>query len=376
MSIVAPRSDSADPEDRDPNTTTPAAHDEATATPTSKPAQRKAGQTARRANGLTRRAKSASADSYFGDAAAVAPNPDWMNAFPSRQAHDRKEMGMCVPVVIWLTLIHVLALAGPFFFTWQGLVLAIGLHWLTGSLGVCLGYHRLLTHMGFQTYRPVRWFFALLGGLSGEGSSLSWVSDHRQHHAHSDQEGDPHSPGDGSWWSHMLWLGWTLHGDAAKKNIQRWAPDLLKDPGLVLLDRLFIATHVGLGLLLGGIGYWLGGWSMATSFVVWGMFVRLVAILHTTWLVNSATHMWGYRNYATTDQSRNLWWVALLSYGEGWHNNHHAYPRMAKHGHKWWEVDLTYRVIQLLQLVGLAWDVVDYRDQEEKAALEANRHVA
>jgi len=169
----------------------------------------------------------------------------------------------------------------------------------------------------------------------------------------------------------MLWLGWTTHGEAATKHKQRWVPDLLKDPGMVWLDRLFIFTHIGLGAVLAGIGYALGGWTMAASFVVWGMFVRLVAILHTTWLVNSATHMWGYRNYPTTDQSRNLWWVALLSYGEGWHNNHHAYPRMAKHGHRWWEVDLTYRAIQLLQLVGLAWDVVDYRDHEEKVARDA-----
>jgi len=302
---------------------------------------------------------------------SVAPNPRWKEAFPSKQAQQRRDMGMCKPVVIWLVLIHVFALAAPFTFTWQGVVLAVFLHWLTGSIGVCMGYHRLITHLGFQTYRPVRWFLAFVGGLSGEGSAISWTADHRQHHAHSDQEGDPHSPGDGSWWSHMLWLGWTTHGEAATKHKQRWVPDLLKDPGMVWLDRLFIFTHIGLGAVLAGIGYALGGWTMAASFVVWGMFVRLVAILHTTWLVNSATHMWGYRNYPTTDQSRNLWWVALLSYGEGWHNNHHAYPRMAKHGHRWWEVDLTYRAIQLLQLVGLAWDVVDYRDHEEKVARDA-----
>jgi stearoyl-CoA desaturase (delta-9 desaturase) len=124
------------------------------------------------------------------------------------------------------------------------------------------------------------------------------------------------------------------------------------------LDRTFILWHIGLGVVLFAIGYALSGTYMGMSLLVYGLFLRLVYVLHATWFVNSATHLWGYRNYETTDHSRNLWWVALLTYGEGWHNNHHAFQRMARHGHRWWEIDVTYGVILLLEKVGLAWNVV------------------
>ena len=146
-----------------------------------------------------------------------------------------------------------------------------------------------------------------------------------------------------------------------KTHINRWAPDLQKDAGLRFLSNTFLLWHFVLGGALFGAGYWLDGTAMGWSFVVWGMFVRLVIVLHSTWFVNSASHMWGYTNYETTDDSRNNWWVALLTWGEGWHNNHHAYPRMAVHGHKWWEIDVTFRTIRLMQGLGLAWDVVDYK---------------
>jgi stearoyl-CoA desaturase (delta-9 desaturase) len=142
-----------------------------------------------------------------------------------------------------------------------------------------------------------------------------------------------------------------------------WAPDLMRDRMLVFLDRTFLLWHVLMSFALWGIGYALGGATIGWSVVVWGMFVRLFYVLHSTWLVNSATHMWGYRNYETSDNSRNLWWVALLTYGEGWHNNHHAYPRMARHGHRWWEVDVTYATIRLLAKLGLAWNVIDYKQR-------------
>jgi len=132
------------------------------------------------------------------------------------------------------------------------------------------------------------------------------------------------------------------------------------------LDTLFLPLHIGLGVALTTLGYAIGGGEMALSLLVWGMFVRMVFVLHVTWMVNSASHMWGYRNYETTDDSRNNWLVALLAYGEGWHNNHHAYPRMAKHGHRWWEFDLTWQIIRLLRSLGLVWDVVDYRTAAEK----------
>jgi fatty-acid desaturase len=266
----------------------------------------------------------------------------------------------------WLGLAHIASLVAPFYFSWQALVLAVFLHWVTGSLGICLGYHRMLTHSGMKTYNWVRYVFASIGTLAGEGSPLDWISDHRKHHAFSDHEGDPHTPHDGRWWSHMTWLAYHTHNGDRKKYLQRWAPDLYKERGMRILDVMFLPMHILSIFVLAGAGYWLGGTYMATSFVLWGFFVRLVAVLHTTWLVNSASHIWGYRNYTTTDDSRNNWLVAIIAYGEGWHNNHHAYPRMAKHGHKWWEFDITWQAIKLLRAVGLVWDVVDYKNAAEK----------
>jgi stearoyl-CoA desaturase (delta-9 desaturase) len=271
------------------------------------------------------------------------------------------------PNVIWLTMIHVGCLAAPFFFTWEALVLTLALHWLTGGIGICLGFHRHLTHFSFATYRPVRWLLAFIGGLAGEGAVIDWVANHRKHHANSDQADDPHSPHDGPWWSHMFWLAIWWGPKAHAEHIQKWAPDLVKDPVLRWIGALFLPCHFVMAAVLAGAGYAYGGWYLAASFLVWGLFVRLVFVLHSTWFVNSASHMWGYKNYETTDDSRNNWWVALLTYGEGWHNNHHAYPRMAPHGHRWWEIDITYQTIRLMQLCGLAWDVVDYKRRGEKA---------
>ena len=273
----------------------------------------------------------------------------------------RVSKGVCWGIAGWLIFVHIGALAAPFTFTWQALVLAIALHWLTGGIGICLGYHRLLTHGSFCTYVPVRWIFALIGGLAGEGSAIEWVANHRKHHAHSDSEGDPHTPLDGSWWSHVFWIVWTSPPASLERHIQRWAPDIASDPGMVYLGRLFIPLHLLFGVLVFAAGYWIGGVVLAVSFLVWAVFLRLVLVMHSTWFVNSASHIWGYRNYVTNDNSRNLWWVALLTYGEGWHNNHHAYPRMAKHGHRWWEIDTTFWVIRLMQRLGLAWNVVDYK---------------
>jgi fatty-acid desaturase len=260
--------------------------------------------------------------------------------------------------VFWITALHVGALAAPFVFTWWAIPLALVLGWMTGGIGICLGYHRLFTHHGFVTYRPLRWLIAWLGNLAGQGTLIDWVAKHREHHAHSDHEGDPHSPHDGPWWAHMFWPFWKESREVSKKrNLLRTA-DLAKDPVLRWIDRMFLVSHLVTGAALFGFGYWLGGVPGGCAAVIWGMFVRLVYVLHATWFVNSASHMWGYRNYPTKDNSRNLWWVALLTYGEGWHNNHHAFPRMARHGHKWWELDVTFRTIRLLERLGLAWDVV------------------
>jgi stearoyl-CoA desaturase (delta-9 desaturase) len=271
--------------------------------------------------------------------------------------------------VIWIGMIHVVALgAAPFTFTWQGLVVAIALAWLTGCVGITLGFHRLLTHKSFETSPAFRRVIAFIGGLAGEGSAIHWVSDHRRHHAHSDKPGDPHSPRDGAWWSHMLWFVPKVNRDHNERYHRRWVPDLMRDPVFLFLDRTFILWHIALGVGLYFAGHALGGAAMGWSLVVWGMFVRLLFVLHTTWLVNSATHMWGYRNYEVDDDSRNCWWVALLTHGEGWHNNHHAYPRMARHGHRWWELDTTYALIRVLRRVGLVRDVIDQLPERGESA--------
>jgi stearoyl-CoA desaturase (delta-9 desaturase) len=283
---------------------------------------------------------------------------------------DRWANGIDWPVAIWIVVVHVGALAAPFFFTWKGVAIMFALYWLTGSIGVCMGYHRHLTHGSFATYKPMRWLLAFIGGLSGEGSALTWVANHRKHHVLSDKEGDPHSPRDGGLWSHMLWFVPDFGRKHYDELTTRYAPDLLKDPVLRFLHLMFLPSHVAMGVLLLAVG-WLG-WDLNTgiSFVAWGSFLRTVVVLHVTWFVNSATHMWGYRNYKTTDDSTNLWWVGLLAFGEGWHNNHHAFQRMAKHGHKWWEVDVTYWAILVLEKTGLAWDVVHDVPQRKKLIVD------
>lgn len=281
-------------------------------------------------------------------------------------AQRRRRSNISWWAVGWLGVAHLVCLAAPFTFTWTAVAVMIVLHWVTGSLGICLGYHRMLTHGGMKTRSWVRYLFATIGSLAGEGSPLDWVADHRKHHAFSDHEGDPHSPHDGGWWSHIFWLAFHTHDGQRDAYLRRWVPDLYKDRGMRILDKMFLPLHVGVALALLGIGYAFSGWQLGLSLLVWGMFVRLVGVLHTTWLVNSASHIWGYRNYETTDDSRNNWFVALIAYGEGWHNNHHAYPRMAKHGHRWWEFDTTWLAIRLLRATGLVWDVVDYRTVAEK----------
>jgi stearoyl-CoA desaturase (delta-9 desaturase) len=246
---------------------------------------------------------------------------------------------------------HVGCLAAPFFFTWQALAVAVVLHWSTCSIGICLGYHRFLSHRSLKLVAPVRFFVTLCGVLSGEGTPLLWAATHRLHHAKSDEPGDPHSPLDGPWWSHLLWLFVRHSAEHRKLMYKHFVPDLAQDRILLMFDKTYPLWLFGFA----GLIYAIGGWPL----LLWGVCVRMVIAYHSTWLVNSATHLWGYRNYETTDQSRNLWWVAILAYGEGWHNNHHAYPAFARAGHKWWEVDMTWYAIKVLRALGLAYEVDD-----------------
>ena len=252
-------------------------------------------------------------------------------------------------VLIGIALIHVGALFAPFTFSWSAFRVFLLLQWLTGGLGICLCFHRLLTHRSFRIPRWLEYGLALLGTLALQGGPIKWVATHRVHHAFSDRPQDPHSPNRGFWWAHMLWLFAKDEMLDDPKKYPRFASDLARDPIYQFLEK----THSIQNLLLGVLLYALGGWP----FVVWGVFFRLVFVYHTTWLVNSAAHIWGYQSFQTNERSRNNWWVALLSYGEGWHNNHHAYPYAAVHGLRWWEIDLTYFTIRLLGARGLAHEI-------------------
>lgn len=251
----------------------------------------------------------------------------------------------------WLTTgfmiaFHLCAVAALFMFSWKGLAAAIVLWVIAINMGIGMGYHRLLTHRGYRTPKWLEYFLAVCGTLSLEGGPIFWVATHRVHHQLTDRPGDPHTPHDGGWWAHA---GWIFSGDALHHEtalMARYAPDLAKDRFMVWLSKYHYLPLIltGLGLLA-----W-GGWRC----VMWGIFLRVTLGLHATWLVNSATHMWGSKRFSTRDDSRNNWWVALLTGGEGWHNNHHAHPVSARHGLVWYELDVNYYGIWLLTKLGLA----------------------
>jgi stearoyl-CoA desaturase (delta-9 desaturase) len=254
----------------------------------------------------------------------------------------------------WTTAIamvtfHVLAVVALFHFSWKPVIVACVVWWISGSLGIGLGYHRLLTHRGFKAPKWLEYFLATCGALALEGGPISWVGTHRVHHQLTDKPGDPHSPRDGAWWSHMGWVlvGASLHDTTTA--MAPYVPDLRRDRYHVWLSKWHWLTQVVVGLALLAFGGW--------DYVLWGVFARTVFGLHCTWLVNSATHMWGTQRFATGDDSRNNFLIAILSFGEGWHNNHHAHPTSARHGLKWWEIDFNWYVISALRAVGLIRDV-------------------
>jgi fatty-acid desaturase len=254
----------------------------------------------------------------------------------------------------WLTTsfmiaFHLGALAALFFFSWSAILVSILLYAVAVNVGIGMGYHRLLTHRGYKVPKWLEYCIAVCGTLALEGGPIFWVATHRVHHQLSDREGDPHTPHEGGWWAHLGWIlsGETMHSQTAIHA--RYAPDLSRDRFYVWLSEYHWVPLTVLGVILLAIGGW--------SWVLWGIFFRVIVGLHATWLVNSATHMWGSRRFQTRDDSRNNWWVALLTGGEGWHNNHHAHPVSARHGLKWYEFDPNYYGIWLLKKLGLAHDV-------------------
>ncbi len=261
------------------------------------------------------------------------------------------------PTFSWINVgffgtIHALAILAPWFFSWSALGVMIFLHWLFGSIGICLGYHRLLTHRSLQiTPKWLEYAIATLGALAIQGGPIFWVAGHRLHHAHTeDINKDPYSAERGFWWSHMGWLFYDNPEFFDYEHYKKYARDLDRDPFYRWLNRNYLLLQIPVGILL----YALGGWS----FVIYGTFLRAVVLWHSTWLINSASHIRGYRSFNVDDNSRNLWWAAILTYGEGWHNNHHAHPNVAPAGRHWWEIDMTWWAIKTLQTLGLAKKVI------------------
>ena len=248
----------------------------------------------------------------------------------------------------------------------------LGVMYLLTATGVTVGYHRLLTHRAFQTYPWVERVFAVLGSLSVQGSVMDWVADHRKHHAHTDVEGDPHSPhvGHGSglrglWHAHVGWLLETQ----GQSDWKRYAPELYEDPAMRRIGRRF-PLLVLVSLLVPTLaGFVLHGFTLSGALrgYVWGGLVRIFFVHHVTWSVNSICHFFGSRRFDIEDRSTNVGWLAVLSLGESWHHNHHAFPRSAYHGLRWWEVDLSGLIISGLERVGLAWNVVRIAPERQRA---------
>jgi stearoyl-CoA desaturase (Delta-9 desaturase) len=271
-------------------------------------------------------------------------------------------------VLLWNTLVD-----------WSDLAVLAVMYVLTG-FGVTLGFHRLLTHRSFQTHAWLERLLAVLGSMSVQGPVLSWVADHRKHHAHTDEEGDPHSPHghggglrgalSGLWYAHMGWL----FDRAGQAEHERYARDLHDDPAMRRISRLFL-VWVALGIAIpAALGYALDGTiTGALTGALWGGLVRIFLLHHVTWSINSVCHFFGSRRFEVEDHSTNVFWLAPLSFGESWHHNHHAFPRSAIHGLRWYELDFTGSLIRGLRRVKLAWNVVEISPERQRQKLAAGK---
>jgi len=261
--------------------------------------------------------------------------------------------------IFFVTSFHVLAIGALFTFSWANLLAAVITWWIAGSWGIGMGYHRLLTHRGFKTSKAVEYFLSFCATLGLQSGAINWVTTHRIHHAFTETDKDPHTPHHGTYWSHM---GWIFRGTAQNQDEAtqlRYAPDLVRDKVHVFMSNYYYVTPIIAAVIL----YAIGGWSM----VLWGIFLRQVIGWHSTWLVNSATHLWGTRRFDTRDDSRNNGLIAALTFGEGWHNNHHAHPRSAKHGLTWYEFDVNWLQLKLMEKLGLISDLYGYQIEEGEA---------
>ncbi|MGI8811343.1 MAG: acyl-CoA desaturase [Pyrinomonadaceae bacterium] len=244
---------------------------------------------------------------------------------------------------------HLLAIPAFFTFSWQNFAALVIGNWIVGSLGVGLGWHRLLTHRSFKAPKWLEYTLTTLATMSVQDSPDKWVATHRIHHKFTEQKGDPHSTRPGFWWAQIGWIVWGTAQDHDRKTLQKYVPDLLKDKGQVLISRFYYVPIIISAIIL----FVIGGWTM----VVWGVFARVVVGWHTTWFVNSLSHIYGSRPHETNDDSTNNWFVALLTFGEGWHNKHHAFPTSARHGLSWYQFDMNWLAIRLFEKLGWAANI-------------------
>jgi stearoyl-CoA desaturase (delta-9 desaturase) len=247
---------------------------------------------------------------------------------------------------LWILLMHIGAFFALYNFSKTNLIVAFVLYFITGCLGITLTYHRLLSHRSFAVPKWIERILTTCAALAMQGGPIKWCAQHRMHHSNPDTPLDPHNSRRGFFYCHMGWLLKYEDEFDNPEKLRKFARDINADPYYRWLETVtgqFLPQFVLAAALfaIGGIGM-----------VLWAVCFRMVWLYHCTWLVNSATHFFGYKNYVNSDHSRNTWWVALLTFGEGWHNNHHAYQHVAEAGHKWWEFDVTMMVIRLLDLFG------------------------
>jgi stearoyl-CoA desaturase (delta-9 desaturase) len=259
-------------------------------------------------------------------------------------------------------------------------LIVMGVFYVLTAIGITLGYHRMFTHRSFESSRVLRGLIAVLGTMAMQGSVITWVADHRKHHAFTDQDGDPHSPHgfgpgfsgavQGLWHAHVGWL----FDSVGLAERERFAPDLLKDPVLQAIDRQFIPILLAGFLIPFGLGWWLGGGlGAALTTLLWAGLVRVFLLHHITWSINSVCHFFGRRRFDVKDESRNVFWLAPFSMGEAWHHNHHTFPTSAFHGLTLPErlADPTGLLISVLEKLGLVWNVVRISPERQAAKLIA-----
>jgi len=248
-----------------------------------------------------------------------------------------------------ITSFHLFAIPALFTFSWQNLAALLIGNWIVGSLGVGLGWHRMLTHRSFKAPKWLEYLLTIFGTMSIQDSPDKWVATFCNDPTSTEMEGDPHSTNAGFWWAQIGWIVWGTAQDHDRATLQKYVPDLLKDRGQVLISRFYYLPIIISALILFAIG----GWTM----VVWGVAARVVVGWHTTWFVNSLSHIYGSKPHDTGDDSTNNWFVALLTFGEGWHNNHHAFPTSARHGLQWFQFDMNWIAIRILEKIGLATNI-------------------